>query len=43
MSDEATPEMIIDKLEGVFGIVYDSEFYMEKQEEGQSAAEYGIK
>lgn len=25
MSDEATPEMIIDKLEGVFGNVYDSE------------------
>lgn len=48
MSDEATPEMIIDKSEGGFVNVYDSEaviqkFYMEKQEERQPAAEYGMK
>ena len=48
LSEEATPDDIIEKLEGVYGNVYDCEtimqnFYMQRQELHQTVAEYGIK
>ena len=48
LSEEATPDDIIEKLEGVYGNVYDCEtimqnFYMQRQEPHQTVAEYGIK
>ena len=48
LSESATPVQIIDKLDGIYGNVYSNEtllqsFYTEKQEEGQSVADYGMK
>lgn len=48
MPKTATPQQILDKLEGVYGNVYSSEallqkFYTEKQQPNQSVADYGMK
>ena len=48
LPESATPIHIIDKLEGIYGNVYSSDtlllsFYAEKQMNGQSVADYGMK
>lgn len=48
LPETATPVQIIEKLEGIYGNVYSNEtllqtFYTQKQEDGQSVAEYGMK
>lgn len=48
LSEDVTPEQILDKLEGVYGNVYSSEallqkFYTEKQQPNQTVADYGMK
>ena len=48
LPEDASPQQIIDKLEGVYGNVFSSEallqkFYMESQQPNQSVAEYGMK
>jgi hypothetical protein len=48
LSEHATAENIIDKLDGVYGNVYSSEallenFFKETQQPNQSVAEYGMK
>ena len=48
LPENATPNQIVEKLEGVFGNVYSSEallqkFYMEKQQPNQTVADYGMK
>ncbi|CAG2226925.1 unnamed protein product [Mytilus edulis] len=48
LPESATPHNILEKLEGIYGNVYSNEtllqsFYTEKQDEGQSVADYGMK
>ncbi|CAC5372605.1 unnamed protein product [Mytilus coruscus] len=48
LPESATPHNILEKLEGIYGNVYSNEtllqsFYIEKQDEGQSIADYGMK